>query len=312
MSQHEPTGPVDADSLARRRRVWTIAGAAVILVFVVSVLLSARSSSVPVGASGTMSGMSMGSGKFMTEMRDVSGRSLKVPAGRPGLVVTAEARECAECVSAARTAREAVKKSGTNAQLIVLIVDAATSRDQVTSFAKAVGGAPARYVVDDRNGMLVSMLGVSAVSRAVVYDANGQIVDQPQPKERALVASLRRASGSASGSGGASAPASKLVDPKAFARAIAAPGTVTVNVHVPYDGEIAGTDRFIPYDRIAAGGTRLPPRSTRLAIYCRSGRMSAIAAQELARLGYKRIVELRGGMDAWRASGLTVRYRQGA
>ena len=39
------------------------------------------------------------------------------------------------------------------------------------------------------------------------------------------------------------------------------------------------------------------------AVYCRSGRMSAIAVRELARLGYGTIVELRGGMVAWEASG---------
>jgi len=31
--------------------------------------------------------------------------------------------------------------------------------------------------------------------------------------------------------------------------------------------------------------------------------MSAIAVKELRRLGYKHIVELRGGMDAWQQSG---------
>lgn len=78
---------------------------------------------------------------------------------------------------------------------------------------------------------------------------------------------------------------------------------MTINVHVPDAGSIARTDLSIPFDRILQSTAKLPPRSTRLAVYCRSGRMSAIAVRTLHGLGYARVVELRGGMDAWRASG---------
>lgn len=44
-------------------------------------------------------------------------------------------------------------------------------------------------------------------------------------------------------------------------------------------------------------------RKTSLAIYCRSGRMSVIAARSLAALGYTDIVELKGAVEAWQASG---------
>ena len=101
----------------------------------------------------------------------------------------------------------------------------------------------------------------------------------------------------------AAAPPSTLVSPAAFAKAVATPGTVTINVHIPDAGTIPGTDLRIPFDRIAELHARLPATTTRLAVYCRSGRMSAIAAKELQRLGYKHIVELRGGMDAWQQSG---------
>ena len=99
---------------------------------------------------------------------------------------------------------------------------------------------------------------------------------------------------------------SQLLSPRAFATAAAAPGTVVVNVHIPYDGQLAGTDLFLPYDRIAARAGVLPSTATRLAIYCRTGRMSAIAARTLRRMGYRRIVELRGGMRAWQRDGLRL------
>ena len=101
----------------------------------------------------------------------------------------------------------------------------------------------------------------------------------------------------------------RQLSPAAFQRAVAAPGTVTIDVHVPYIGELAGTDAFIPYTRIARAA--LPARSTRLALYCRSGRMSAIAARQLRAMGHRDLVELHGGMEAWTASGRALLQRPG-
>ena len=94
----------------------------------------------------------------------------------------------------------------------------------------------------------------------------------------------------------------RTVSPSEFEKVIVGPETVVINVHVPFEGEITGTDLFLPFDAIAVDG--LPrDRSTELAIYCRTGRMSAVAATELLALGYTNIVELEGGMQAWLASG---------
>lgn len=100
------------------------------------------------------------------------------------------------------------------------------------------------------------------------------------------------------------ASAARLVDPGEFAAAIAEPDRLAVNVHVPFEGDIPGTDLSIPFDQIAAQADRLPAdRDTPLAIYCRSGPMSTVAAQALRDLGYTDVVELRGGMRAWQAEG---------
>ena len=80
-----------------------------------------------------------------------------------------------------------------------------------------------------------------------------------------------------------------------------------VNVHVPYAGEIVGTDRFIPFDQIDRNLTRFPARTAMVVLYCRSGRMSVIAARRLVHLGYQNIWELAGGMDAWQKQGLRLR-----
>lgn len=99
----------------------------------------------------------------------------------------------------------------------------------------------------------------------------------------------------------------RQVGPDEFAAVIAEPGRVAINVHVPYEGDIPGTDLSVPFDQIGRQADRLPAdRSTPLAIYCRSGSMSETAGAELTGLGYTDVVELKGGMRAWQQSGRSV------
>lgn len=94
-----------------------------------------------------------------------------------------------------------------------------------------------------------------------------------------------------------------LVGPDEFAARIEEPGVVTINVHIPDEGSIAGTDLTIPFDQISESSDLPDDRDTRLAVYCRSDNMSAAAVNDLEALGYTDIVELDGGFDAWVASG---------
>ncbi len=79
-----------------------------------------------------------------------------------------------------------------------------------------------------------------------------------------------------------------------------------VNVHIPYEGELAKTDLAIPYDQIDAHSNQLPNKNAKIVLYCRSGRMSDIAARRLVELGYTHVYDLTGGMVAWEASGRSL------
>jgi len=84
-----------------------------------------------------------------------------------------------------------------------------------------------------------------------------------------------------------------------------------INVHIPYGGEIPQTDLFIPYNEIEENADRLPQeKNAKIVIYCRSDRMSNIASETLVEMGYTNILNLKGGMKAWKAEGYTLIHRE--
>lgn len=93
------------------------------------------------------------------------------------------------------------------------------------------------------------------------------------------------------------------VEPADFALLAKRTSTFVLNVHTPDEGSIPGTDAAIPYNELQGRAGELPDRSTVIAVYCRTGRMSTEAVPALRELGFTRVIELSGGMDAWQADG---------
>jgi len=91
--------------------------------------------------------------------------------------------------------------------------------------------------------------------------------------------------------------------PSEFAKLIQKPEVFVLDVHIPEQQHLAGTDAFIPYNELEENLAQLPAdKNTPIAIYCRSGSMSREASQTLAELGYTQIYDLLGGINAYQAA----------
>ena len=99
-----------------------------------------------------------------------------------------------------------------------------------------------------------------------------------------------------------------LLSPSEFEKVIQNESVFLLNVHTPYQGEINGTDEIIEdLENIEKYMNKLPKdTSLPIAVYCRSGRMSETVAEDLKAMGYQKIYDLDGGMNAWEESGRKI------
>lgn len=99
------------------------------------------------------------------------------------------------------------------------------------------------------------------------------------------------------------------VDPQAFLTAMSEPDTVVLDVRTPAEyaaGHVAGA---VNADVESSGfETQIAalPKDTAYAVYCHSGRRSALASQKLADAGFTSVVNLDGGITDLQAAGATI------
>lgn len=100
------------------------------------------------------------------------------------------------------------------------------------------------------------------------------------------------------------------VSPAALQAMLAREDFLLINVHVPYEGELARTDLLIPFDQVERRTDLLAQdRGAKILLYCRSGNMSDTAARTLVGLGYRNVWHLEGGMNAWKGAGFTLIHK---
>lgn len=106
---------------------------------------------------------------------------------------------------------------------------------------------------------------------------------------------------------GASRPLTRMSAAE-FDERLSDAAVTVVNVHVPYEGELRGTDAFVAFDRVVGDPAIPTDRNAQVLLYCRTGRMSKIAGEVLISDGYLYVADLDGGMDAWEKTGRPVAH----
>ena len=99
----------------------------------------------------------------------------------------------------------------------------------------------------------------------------------------------------------------ELVSPDTLQRQMQQQDIMIIDVHIPEQAHIVGTDLFIPFHKIGKYQDLLPQdKNTPIYLYCESGPMGNWAARTLHKLGYTRLYNLAGGSKAWRQAGYPV------
>lgn len=99
-------------------------------------------------------------------------------------------------------------------------------------------------------------------------------------------------------------PAYTDIEPAQLAEMFKNKDFLLINTHVPYEGEIEQTDLFLDYEKAAELVSELPAdKNAKIVVYCRSDRMSRIAADVWAQAGYTNLYNLDGGFVAWEEAG---------
>jgi len=96
--------------------------------------------------------------------------------------------------------------------------------------------------------------------------------------------------------------------PAALAEMLTNKNFLFANTHIPYEGELEQTDAFIAFEENGRQriGEYPADANAKIVLFCRTGRMSSIVAEELVKAGYTDVSNLEGGMIAWEQAGYEV------
>ena len=96
----------------------------------------------------------------------------------------------------------------------------------------------------------------------------------------------------------------KTISPEELHKIMENEDIFLVDVHIPQQPHIKGTDLFIPFNEIEKRQDQLPQdKNTPIYLYCKGGPMGNAASKTLHQLGYKNLINLDGGSLAWKKAG---------
>jgi rhodanese-related sulfurtransferase len=101
-------------------------------------------------------------------------------------------------------------------------------------------------------------------------------------------------------------PAVATIAPQALEQRLGDPGIVVLDVRTPEEyaaGHVPGAVN-VPHDQVESRLAELAgAKHKEVVLYCRSGRRAQMAADVLAKAGFRRLSHLEGDYTAWSAAG---------
>jgi len=99
----------------------------------------------------------------------------------------------------------------------------------------------------------------------------------------------------------------KMISPQALHQITEEGDIFLVDVHIPEQHHIKGTDLFAPFYKIEKYINKFPKnKEAPIYIYCKSGPMGNAAARSLFKTGYTNLYNLEGGAENWIKAGYPV------
>lgn len=94
-----------------------------------------------------------------------------------------------------------------------------------------------------------------------------------------------------------------------LAAALPAKSFFLLNVHVPYAGEIPGTDKNLDYQDVPGIAAFIGPnKAADVVLYCYSNSMAVTAGNALVAAGYTSVRYVDGGLNGWKKAGYPVEF----
>lgn len=95
----------------------------------------------------------------------------------------------------------------------------------------------------------------------------------------------------------------KNISPQELDKILATRNPFLVDVHIPEQKHLEGTDLVTPYNTIKENLNKFPKdKNAEIIVYCRSGNMSVEASNALLDAGYTHVYNLEGGINAYNES----------
>lgn len=102
----------------------------------------------------------------------------------------------------------------------------------------------------------------------------------------------------------------QTVDTSQFMRMMLHKNFTLIDVHIPSEGEIPGTDERLPFNHINQLQSQLPKdKNAPIVVYCMGSSMGSIAAQTLTQMGYTHVTQFYNGMIGWQEQGGKLIYK---